>query len=81
METETPPLTRGILRVGHDAAVARGNTPARAGNTTSGRGVDPDCRKHPRLRGEYRIIVCAVRRAMETPPLARGILLLPKPKN
>ena len=52
----------------------RKNTPAYAGNTSDPSSTIPVFRDHPRLRGEYAILISRLTARVGSPPLARGIL-------
>ena len=73
---ETPPLARGRLRSVYRLSPCLGNTPACAGKTTGGLQAEIRAQKHPRLRGEDETQKARRRVDLETPPLARGRLLL-----
>ena len=51
----------------------RKNTPAYAGNTSDPSSTIPVFRDHPRLRGEYAILISRLTARVGSPPLARGI--------
>ena len=71
---ETPPLTRGRLRLFLKLFEQHRNTPAYAGKTSLAAEGSWRRKKHPRLRGEdglFRAISVIHR---ETPPLTRGRL-------
>ena len=69
---ETPPLTRGRLRLVGRASRRARNTPAYAGKTVMEGVFPPDRTKHPRLRGEDIPVPGDVPTIGETPPLTRG---------
>ena len=73
----TPPLARGRLYIYGEPALARGNTPARAGKTRSSSLVFDTTWEHPRSRGEDLRAQLAGRSEAGTPPLARGRLAGP----
>ena len=73
---ETPPLTRGRLRLVGRASRRARNTPAYAGKTVMEGVFPPDRTKHPRLRGEDIPVPGDVPTIGETPPLTRGRLPL-----
>ena len=60
---ETPPLTRGRLRLVGRASRRARNTPAYAGKTVMEGVFPPDRTKHPRLRGEDGSCRCRACRA------------------
>ena len=69
---ETPPLTRGRLRLVGRASRRARNTPAYAGKTVMEGVFPPDRTQHPRLRGEDIPVPGDVPTIGETPPLTRG---------
>ena len=71
---ETPPLARGRPYIYALLGVTYGNTPARAGKTSSSIAIGTNARKHPRSRGEDRWCTHQYQCHNETPPLARGRL-------
>ena len=70
--TETPPLTRGRLKVYCREESSDGNTPAYAGKTNRAVLNGRDDEKHPRLRGEDCPQSATKSYELETPPLTRG---------
>ena len=69
----SPPLARGIRIVCVHIIIDPGITPACAGNTGFFLPWLPPKRDHPRLRGEYYLIVHKYLPIPGSPPLARGI--------
>ena len=76
MAAETPPLARGRPILGAREVVSRRNTPACAGKTARFWYPVRDFQKHPRLRGEDSPSCGRLHSALETPPLARGRLIV-----
>ena len=74
----SPPLARGILMYIAPNTVAKGITPACAGNTVPATVSLQAVRDHPRLRGEYFAVYGRVEKIVGSPPLARGIRSLIK---
>ena len=73
---ETSPLTRGKPHPFEAAVHVLGNIPAHAGKTGRGKRTQPNCRKHPRSRGENRNACKGYGMVTETSPLTRGKLKL-----
>ena len=73
----SPPLARGIQLIPGRRVSAIGITPACAGNTRRLTMAGCQYRDHPRLRGEYKLLLKRVRYLIGSPPLARGILRMP----
>ena len=70
----SPPLARGIRSFCHVGNLLIGITPACAGNTEDFLRFHIRPRDHPRLRGEYSVIMLFASFLRGSPPLARGIL-------
>ena len=73
----SPPLARGIPSSAKFHTIGMGITPACAGNTPSSDSQPPESWDHPRLRGEYSFDSAACSLVWGSPPLARGIQLIP----
>ena len=71
----SPPHSRGILRVSRAGHARPRLTPAFAGNTVWAVGAEEELEAHPRIRGEYVVILKPVRLADGSPPHSRGIPL------
>ena len=69
----SPPLARGILCDNAHINKVDRITPACAGNTASGRTARIPYLDHPRLRGEYPLMLSVTLPITGSPPLARGI--------
>ena len=69
----SPPLARGIPHKELACNLILGITPACAGNTNSSPARIRRTKDHPRLRGEYLVILNTKSCALGSPPLARGI--------
>ncbi len=69
---DSPPLARGRPVICLGAGVGQGLTPARAGKAGQGGIRLVHQWTHPRSRGEGRSAASRVRRAWDSPPLARG---------
>ena len=72
----SPPLARGIQKLDSIYDSERGITPACAGNTITYSFRCGYHRDHPRLRGEYKLLVLPKLDVVGSPPLARGIRLI-----
>ena len=70
---ESPPHTQGIRRLSGISGSIRGITPACAGNTASVLPLLAAPWDHPRLRGEYLILLSFTEFDPGSPPHARGI--------
>ena len=68
----SPPLARGTVILQNSHAVARGITPACAGNRTARHKHTGGAWDHPRLRGEQRTALYKHIFPAGSPPLARG---------
>ena len=70
----SPPLARGIQLWRQPSNLESGITPACAGNTVITCDILVKHGDHPRLRGEYILLLLEVKENKGSPPLARGIL-------
>ncbi len=69
----SPPRARGILDEADRLNLQTGLTPACAGNTVKTWTHPRYPWAHPRMRGEYIVMTCPIRRDGGSPPHARGI--------
>ena len=69
----SPPHARGIRQTIAGTVPEAGITPACAGNTIQVVLVENPDRDHPRMRGEYGLILAAIGPVLGSPPHARGI--------
>ena len=70
----SPPHARGILNTASGTIFQNGITPACAGNTDCRQCTTSADRDHPRMRGEYPLLLHTKRKIKGSPPHARGIL-------
>ena len=75
METDSPPLARGLRGGGRGRPVAPGLTPAGAGTSHRARCAPGGPRTHPRWRGDFSARPVPPGHAEDSPPLARGLHL------
>ena len=73
----SPPLARGIRARRREPRQRSGITPACAGNTSVACPTKNALKDHPRLRGEYHPAQNFILLGWGSPPLARGIQLIP----
>ena len=73
----SPPLARGVPTIFSIVLARYGITPACAGSTQTGLRSAIPGRDHPRLRGEYLPQKPKREASTGSPPLARGVLILP----
>ena len=75
METDSPPLARGLRGGGRGRPVAPGLTPAGAGTSHRARCAPGGPRTHPCWRGDFSARPVPPGHAEDSPPLARGLHL------
>ena len=77
----SPPLARGVLQNCRCVLCFKRITPACAGSTKRKSVSKPISQDHPRLRGEYQLILLQSIGKLGSPPLARGVQLKPPCKQ